>query len=125
MKQYTEDNLQSEAYLWINNTYCLAHHTPRLTCFSVPNGGTRNPVEAKKLQATGLRPGVADFLVCMPPLPNDRYGRLLFIEFKLPNGVQSDVQRKFQSTVQALGFEYKIIRSLEEFKEYILCKLQS
>jgi len=113
MKQYTEDNLQAECYLHLNNTYCLKHHTPRLTCFSVPNGGTRNPVEAKKLQATGLRPGVADFIVILPA------GRMLFIEFKLPNGVQSDVQKEFQSIVEALGHTYKIIRSLEEFKEYI------
>jgi len=113
MKQYTEDNLQAECYLHLNNTYCLAHHNPRLMCFSVPNGGTRNPVEAKKLQATGLRPGVADFIVCLPN------AKLLFIEFKLPNGVQSDVQKSFQSVVVALGFQYKIIRSLEEFKEYI------
>jgi len=46
-------------------------------------------------------------------------GKVLFCELKTAYNSQSPAQIAFQATVQALGFEYKIIRSLEEFKEYI------
>lgn len=118
MKSYTEDNLQADCHIFLNNTYGLKHHNPRLIGFSVPNGGLRNSFEAAKLKATGLRPGVADYIVLLP------YGRTLFIEFKIENGVQSPVQKEFESEVTALGFEYKIIRTLEAFKELIYEKMR-
>ena len=61
-----------------------------------------------KLKATGLKAGVSDLIVLMP-------NRCIFVELKMPKGVQSDKQKEFQSVVQLLGFEYHIIKSLEEF----------
>jgi len=113
MKQYTEDNLQADCHLWLNNNYGLKHHNPRIIGFSVPNGGLRNSFEAAKLKATGLRPGVADYIILLPA------GRTLFVEFKIDRGVQSPIQLEFQQSVESLGFEYKIIRTLEAFKELV------
>lgn len=116
MKQYLEDNLQAECYKWYNNTYCLKHHKPRHSIFSVPNGGTRNSFEAAKFKATGLKPGVADIIILMPE------AKTIFVEFKTDTGVQSDVQKDFEAVVKDLGFEYHIIRSFEQFKELIESK---
>ncbi len=105
----TEDQLQQQIYTWYNNNYCLKNHEPRHVIFSVPNGGSRNVIEAKKMKSTGLLPGVSDLIILQP-------GRTLFIELKTLTGIQSPVQKDFQSRIELLGFEYHLIRSLEEFK---------
>ena len=60
----------------------------------------------------GLKSGVSDVVVLMP-------NKVLFVEFKAEKGVQTANQRNFQRAVEALGFEYHICRSVEEFKTRI------
>jgi len=45
-------------------------------------------------------------------LPN----KILFIEVKTDIGTQSKEQKNFQERVEKLGFEYHLVRSLEDFK---------
>lgn len=105
----TEDQLQQQIYTWYNNKFCLKNHNPRHVIFSVPNGGSRNVIEAKKMKATGLLPGVSDLIIL-------QQGKTLFIELKIEKGVQSESQKDFEERVKLLGFEYHLIRSLESFK---------
>ena len=108
----TEDQLQQQIYTWYNNNFCLKNHIPRHVIFSVPNGGSRNIIEAKKLKATGLLSGVSDLIIL-------QQNKTLFIELKIEKGVQSDKQKEFEERVKSLGFNYYIVRSLEEFKTII------
>ncbi len=108
----TEDQLQQKIFTWYNNEYCLKNHIPRHVIFSVPNGGSRNVIEAKKLKATGLLSGVSDLIILQP-------NKTLFIELKIEKGVQSDKQKDFENVVSNLGFNYYIVRSLDEFKKII------
>jgi hypothetical protein len=62
-----------------------------------------------KMKATGLVAGVSDLIIVQPD-------RVIFLELKDTNGRQSNEQKSFQEKVTALGFEYWLIRSLEEFK---------
>jgi len=41
-------------------------------------------------------------------------GRAVFIEVKRPGGKQSDVQKKFQQTVEKAGFEYVLAKSVDD-----------
>lgn len=107
----TESKLQQEIFQWFQNTYCLKHHNPRLCIFSVPNGGTRNKLEAITLKATGLLPGVSDLIILQPN------GKTIFVEVKTEKGIQSEKQKDFETTVTNLGFEYYLVRSLDEFKQ--------
>lgn len=75
----------------------------------MPNGGYRTKTEAMKMKATGLVAGVSDLIIVQP-------NRVIFLELKDTNGRQSNEQKSFQEKVTALGFEYWLIRSLEEFK---------
>ena len=75
----------------------------------MPNGGYRTKSEAMKMKATGLVAGVSDLIIVQPD-------RVIFLELKDTNGRQSNEQKSFQEKVTALGFEYWLIRSLEEFK---------
>jgi hypothetical protein len=106
-----EDLLQQKCVTWFKNEYQM--HGKGLI-FSVPNGGFRNAVEAKKLKATGVMAGVSDLIVLFP---NKAY----FIELKDGNkGFQSESQMLFESKVKELGFEYYLVRNFDQFTD--LCK---
>lgn len=112
----TEDQLQQQIFTYYNNTYCLKNSVSRALIFSVPNGGSRNVVEAKKMKLTGLLSGVSDLILITPK------GTLIFLELKIQKGIQSETQKDFETRVKALGYEYRICRSLEDFKEMLkLC----
>jgi len=110
----TESKIQSQAVRWFTNNYCLKHHNPRCVIFAVPNEATQNMPWAQlmKFKATGLLAGVSDTVVLLP-------GKTLFVEFKTPTGTQSKSQKEFQKRVEALGFLYCIVRSVEDFKKLI------
>lgn len=131
MRIISEESIQSECNTWINNTYGLKHHKPRVILFSVPNEiammirgvlfNTKLPkskideiiaIVSQKLKNMGLRSGVSD-TICV--LPN----KVLFIEFKTDKGVQSDSQKEFEIIIKDNGHHYYVIRSLDSFKELI------
>jgi hypothetical protein len=105
-----ESKLQQEIFNWYQNNYCLKFHEPRGMIFSIPNGGTRNKLEAITMKATGLLAGASDLIVITPN------GKLIFVELKTDTGKQSDKQIDFENRVKKLGFEYHLIRSIDEFK---------
>jgi hypothetical protein len=86
--------------------------------FAVPNGSARHIIIAKKLKAEGVKSGVADIFIC---LGNEKFHGL-FIEVKAPKGYQSPNQKEFEIRVKKLGYEYKIVRSVDDLiqvlKEY-------
>ena len=55
--------------------------------------------------------GVSDVIAVMP-------NRVIFFEFKTEIGKQSEKQKHFQKDIEALGYEYYIIRSESEFISY-------
>lgn len=108
-----EDQLQAQIVTWFNNSYCLKHQSPRSIIFSIPNGGTRHPLEMLKMKTTGLLPGASDLIII-------HSGFLAFIELKTEKGVLSPQQREFALRVTENGFMYKICRSLSEFQEFVV-----
>jgi hypothetical protein len=102
-----ESKIQQEIVMYFNNTYGLKHHNPKCLIFSVPNEG-KNAKEQMYKKMLGLKSGVSDLIVLMP-------NRCIFIECKDDVGKQSDNQKQFEYDVLALGFEYYIVRSLDEF----------
>lgn len=105
----TENRIQQEIFMYFNNTFCTAKNEPRSIIFSVPND-SKDLKEQLRKKATGLMAGVSDLIVI-------HNGKVLFVECKDDKGRQSDKQKHFQELVEAQGFKYYIVRSLEEFKE--------
>lgn len=70
----------------------LLHH--------VPNGGTRDVVEAKNLQRAGVKPGVPDLDL---PVARGRYHGLR-IEMKTETGTESDEQIWWREELTAQGY---------------------
>ena len=108
----SEDILQAEIYKWYHNKFCTKLNDVPHIIFAVPNGAFVSKQQAMKLKSTGLVAGVSDLIIIQP-------NRCLFIEVKLEKGKQSDKQIDFQNKVTALGFEYIIVRSLQEFQKNI------
>lgn len=82
-----------------------AHHFYWL---HVPNGGSRNKIEAANLKRMGVIPGVADLMI----VPEG--GRAHWLEVKSETGKQSPAQKAFAATMEALGSPYAVVRSVDE-----------
>jgi hypothetical protein len=109
----TEDLLQAEIFQYYHNEYCTKFNDLQHIIFAVPNGAHVSKQQAMKLKATGLVAGVSDLIVIQP-------NRCIFFELKLEKGKQSDKQIDFEKKVKALGFEYYVVRSLDEFKSHLI-----
>nr|WP_297167535.1 VRR-NUC domain-containing protein [uncultured Dysgonomonas sp.] len=83
---------------------------PDKLLFAVPNGGSRNIVEAKNLKAQGVKSGVSDVILL---IPKKGYS-CLCLEFKTPISKQSDEQITFQSQAEKAGNKYVVVRSVKE-----------
>ncbi len=105
-EEFGENALHMHACQW------LRKEIRGLLIFHVPNGEHRHIAVAKKLQRMGVMPGVADFLAFTPT-------RKAAIELKDQDGEQSKVQEHFEKEWRALGGEYFLCRSLEEFKSLV------
>lgn len=81
---------------------------PGLMWWHVPNGGYRNPREAKKLKDMGVLPGVADLCFLLPG------GLSGFIELKVGKNPQTQSQKDFALAAIANGAAYAVCRSLAE-----------
>lgn len=82
--------------------------------FAVPNGGSRNVLEAKNLKMQGVMAGVSDLILLMPNKP-------VFIELKAPNGKgrQSPMQREFEDIVRSMGYDYYIWDNWKQVEAFI------
>lgn len=115
MNNLTEQSIQQQIYLWFNNNYCLKSHKNRCMIFSVPNDSI-NAIETKRKINTGLLKGASDLIVVLP-------NKILFVEIKTEKGIQSENQKDFQNRIEVLGFEYHLIRSLDQFQKLIYGKI--
>ena len=108
----TESQLQQTCVRWFR--YQFAYAAPFL--IAVPNGGRRDAKTGALMKKEGAFAGVADLILFDP------FGKKLplFIEMKLPKGVQSESQVRFQRTYTEAGYTYTICRSFDQFKEVVI-----
>lgn len=102
-----EHRLQCACVRWFRIVYPQHHHN----LFAVPNGGYRTPTTAAKIKAEGALPGVSDLILL---IARGGYHGLL-IEMKTEKGRQSETQKEWQILIEADGYKYVVVRSIEEF----------
>lgn len=107
-KTYPESELQKQVVAWFRKFY------PKYLLFAISNEASYK--RASHFRAMGMLPGVADTIMILPD-------KVLFLEFKAPYGRQSDHQKQFQVNVELLGFEYYIIRDLQDLKTLLRTNL--
>lgn len=83
---------------------------PDKLLFAVPNGGSRNKLEAINLKRQGVKPGVSDVILL---IPKGGFASLC-MEFKTKSGKQSSEQKEFQKQAEMCGSKYVIVRSVKE-----------
>lgn len=104
-----ESELQKQCVRWFRIKY------PQYILFSIPNGGSRNAIEAKRLKAEGVVAGVADLQLLFG---NGIYNAL-FIEMKVGKNKQSENQIAFQQYCDKNNYKYVVCYSFDEFEKEI------
>lgn len=110
----SEGKIQADCYSWFWNTFPQY----RKCYFAIPNENNRadsSAISGAIRKAMGVTKGVADTFMAVR---KGGYGGL-FIEFKTEVGKQSPEQKQWQIIIENQGYLYRVIRSLEEFKELI------
>lgn len=91
-------------------------HPELALLFHIPNGGSRNKIEAANLKRQGVKAGVSDLML---PVARGRfYG--LFIEMKAGKNKATEKQLAFLDAVQKQGYAAIICYSAEEAAEALL-----
>lgn len=107
-----ESILQSECVKWFR--YAYAPYKKRL--FAIPNGGSRNKLEAINLQKEGVLAGVGDLFLMAA---NHGYNGL-FIEMKFGRNTQSINQMDFEKECIDAGYKYVLCYTFDEFRNAII-----
>jgi hypothetical protein len=117
-KSGTEQAHQTALFAWAALT---AYVYPELNyLFAIPNGGTRNAVEAGFLKAAGVRSGVPDVM-----LPVARWGRHgLFIELKIGKNKPSANQTNWLIALDKMGYLTLVCYHWKAASEYIIQYLE-
>lgn len=112
-----EADIQSEFF---NQVKLFFPHIPEKLIFAVPNGGSRNKIEAANLKRQGVKAGIADVILLIPK----KGFACLCLEFKTKTGRQSAEQKEFQKQAEMCGSRYVIVRSvkeaIDEVKSYLI-----
>lgn len=109
-----EYKIQCECVAYFHNTY----PEYRGLYFAVQNENSRADSNASTgaiRRSLGVTKGVSDTLML---IPRGKWNGLC-IEYKSDIGRQSPAQVEWQSKVEAQGYRYEVVRSLEEFKKLI------
>lgn len=109
--RHNESTLQIHCVTWFN----LAFTEFKGLLFSVPNGGQRNVATARVMKMEGVVAGVSDLILFVPA---SGY-HALCIEMKTEKGKQSELQKEWQTKVEAQGYKYVVCRSVEEFQKSV------
>jgi hypothetical protein len=89
----------------------LLHH--------IPNGGSRNKIEAANLKRQGVKSGVPD--LCLPVARGKHHG--LYIEMKAGKNTPTDNQRKWLSDLKGQGYATAVCYEWESAARFILSYL--
>lgn len=102
-----EERMQIEFF---NQVPVFFPSLPSKLLFAVPNGGSRNIIEATNLKRQGVKTGVSDVIL----LISKKGFSCLCLEFKTETGRQSDEQIEFQWQVESFRGKYVVVRSVKQ-----------
>ena len=111
----TEAQEQTALFQWAS---MMEGRIPELALLhSVPNGGSRHPIEAVHLKQQGVKPGIPD--IFLPCARGPFHG--LYIEMKRRKGGRVSVeQKKMILALRAQGYRAEVCRGWEEARDSII-----
>jgi len=110
----TEAQEQADLMQWL--AYAEIRHPELRLCHAIPNGGSRNPIEARHLKEQGVKPGIPDLF-----LPCARGGfHGLYIEMKRRQGGRVSIeQKKMIIALREQGFRVEVCEGWEAARDVI------
>lgn len=84
--------------------------------FHIPNGGSRNKLEAANLKRQGVKAGVPD--LCLPVARNGFHG--LYIEMKYGRNKTTDSQEEWLEALKEQGYLTAVCYGAEEAEKVLL-----
>lgn len=84
--------------------------------YAIPNGGSRNQLEAYKLKRCGVKRGIPD--LCMPMPTKGHHG--LYIELKRRGGANgTKEQKEWINYLRSVGYRAEIAKGFDEAQKII------
>ena len=112
MKQHESEHQQA----FFTYLRAIEKHYPMVRwCHSIPNGGSRNKIEAARLKREGVKAGVLDVFL---PYPSKGFHGL-YIEFKYGKNKLTDNQKEFQEYANRVGYKTVVAYTWGEAKEAV------
>ena len=113
MKQQYEAFDQECIFRWVKLN---EHKYPELSLlYHIPNGGSRNKIEAANLKRQGVKAGVPD--ICLPVSRGVYHG--LYIELKHGKNKLSDLQREWLGWLNEQGYMAVCIHGWDNAVDFI------
>jgi len=103
----SEAKIQQEIFVWHWNNY----PQERKLLFMVHNEASSR-IRGARLKGQGMVAGVSDLIYLNP-----RTNSVVCLEVKNEKGKQSNNQKMFEEAVKFHGFEYHVVRSIDDAKE--------
>ena len=114
MDNPTEAQEQIALFEWAG---MMSGRMPELALLhAIPNGGSRNPAEARHLKAQGVKPGIPD--IFLPCARGEYHG--LYIELKRRKGGRVSIdQKKMILALQNQGYKAEVCMGWDEARDTI------
>lgn len=106
-----EHNLQGLCVRWFRKEY------PHLLIFHVPNGGSRNIIEAKRLKDIGVVAGIPDLIIPIGSCCGSFHS--LYVELKVGNNKPTKKQADIHNILASHDNIVQVCSSFEDFKDII------
>lgn len=107
----------AEQVALIRWTEIFSHKVPELKMiFHIPNGGSRNRMEAANLKMQGVKAGVPDLMLAVPA--GGMHG--LFIEMKYGKNRTTKKQDEWIADLKKYGYETAVCYSAEQAAKKIM-----
>lgn len=134
MKRNNEEETTQLCLLTWSKCFYFYYNNERICLFDylfhIPNGGSRNIIEAVKLKKLGVKAGVSDIFIPVPVLSctngsenindlNDVIYCGLWIELKSKKGKLTKMQNEFFNKMNKMRYITKVCYSFEEAKNVI------
>lgn len=113
MNKSSEAQEQAALFEWA--AWNVGRHPELRLMFHVPNGGSRNPIEAANLKRQGVKAGVPD--VWLPVARGQFHG--LVIEMKVGKNKPTEKQRAFLHALIDEGYSASVCYSWEDARDEI------
>jgi len=113
MRYGSEAVEQTQLFLWAS--WQSGKYPELELMYHIPNGGSRNAIEAANLKKQGVKSGVPD--ICLPVARMGFHG--LFIEMKVGKNKPSDNQKRWISDLNEQGYRAEVCYGWEEASKVI------